>query len=200
MWNNILEHWKTVLPISILSFLVITGGAAAIVSAIGPVGPEGPAGPAGPPGPRGPAGPEGPQGPEGPRGPQGPAGPEGPQGPAGSQGPVGPEGPAGPEGPQGPAGEDGVSGYEVVSETYFTLFFGGESKTYTIDCPSGKRVLGGGVIEYGGITATQPDLWLAFSGPRDEDTWEVQLMADDDGGAPNAEFTVKAVCAETNSQ
>lgn len=192
MWSNVLEDWKIWLPAISLSVVLVVGGTVAVVNALGAVGPEGPQGPEGPTGPRGPTGPVGPPGPQGPLG---PAGPQGPDGPVGPEGPRGPEGPQGPEGSQGPAGEDGVSGYEVVSRTYFASFSSEEAKTYTIDCPAGKRVLGGGVVENDDITSTQLDLWLAFSGPRDQDTWEVQLMTDD-YGAPNAEFTVKAVCTD----
>lgn len=197
MSSEMFDEWKHWLPVLTISLLVVIGGTVAVVNAIGATGPQGPRGPAGPQGPQGVAGPSGPAGPQGPEGPAGPPGPAGPEGP---EGPRGPEGPQGPTGPQGPAGEDGVSGYEIVSRTHFDSFSNGQSRTYTMDCPAGKRVIGGGVVEYSGITATQGDLWVAFSGPRDENTWEVQMMLDDDSSsaAPNAEFTVSAICVEAN--
>ena len=112
----------------------------------GPQGEAGPTGPAGPEGPMGPAGPQGEQGPEGPQGESGPAGPEGPAGPAGSRGEQGLEGPAGPPGEQGPAG---ISGYTIASRDCTMAALPGDSSrafcAATANCPSGRRVLGGGV-------------------------------------------------------
>ena len=77
-------------------------------------------------------------------------GPQGPQGPAGPQGPEGPVGPQGPEGPAGADGVDGVSGYEVVSKVLLGPLAAGEATGDIVaNCPAGKKVLGGGVIQGG---------------------------------------------------
>lgn len=68
---------------------------------------------------------------------------QGVPGPQGEQGPQGPQGEQGPQGPQGPAG---VSGYTLVTKAR-------ELPPRTLDfedarCPSGKKVLGGGVFTF----------------------------------------------------
>lgn len=150
----------------------------------------------GPPGPQGPEGPPGPPGPEGPAGPQGPEGPQGPQGP---QGPEGPQGPQGPEGPQGPAGEDGVSGYEIVTKSLDPdEFSAGMERTYTIDCPTGKNVISGGVAVQHGF---EDPLQVTESHPVDNDTWRIDLMNNKDTIGWNtdpSQITLKAICVETN--
>ena len=53
-----------------------------------------------------------------------------------------PAGPAGPTGPAGPAGAPGLSGLERVDST--SVSNSTPSKTATVTCPAGKRLLGGG--------------------------------------------------------
>jgi hypothetical protein len=68
----------------------------------------------------------------------------GPPGPAGATGPAGPQGPqgaTGAQGAQGIQGAPGVSHYEVIVQQ-FTLV---PDQVATAFCPTGKRVLGGGV-------------------------------------------------------
>ncbi len=55
-------------------------------------------------------------------------------------GPTGPQGPAGPAGPAGPPGLTAIERVEATSDNNST-----NAKTMTIACPSGKRLLGGGV-------------------------------------------------------
>jgi len=57
--------------------------------------------------------------------------------------PAGPRGPAGPVGPAGPAGAAGVSGLERVESTSAVNSLA--TKTQTTACPTGKRLLGGGL-------------------------------------------------------
>lgn len=97
-------------------------------------------------GPIGPVGPPGPQGPQGPPGAQGPQGETGDQGPQGPQGVPGPTGPTGETGPPGPAG---ISGYEIVRK----------SGAGRVDCPAGKKVLGGGIIPNDGPVMQSSPLW-----------------------------------------
>jgi len=102
----------------------------------------------------------------GPQGESGPAGPTGPTGPTGATGPAGPQGPQGPAGPAGPAGAAGVSGYEVIIQTTATdcggVTCGAEAdvKVNSAACPSGKKLLGGGVTHLGGA-----DIRLSQHGP-----------------------------------
>src|SRR6188472_3093937 len=62
---------------------------------------------------------------------------------AAGQLPAGPRGPAGPAGPTGPAGPAGLSGLERVDTTSASNSV--TPKTQTTTCPTGKRLLGGGV-------------------------------------------------------
>ncbi len=73
---------------------------------------------------------------------QGPQGEPGPQGEAGPAGPEGAAGPAGETGPAGAAGTNGVSGYEFVASVFRPVPSG--MSTHALNCPSGKRALGGG--------------------------------------------------------
>jgi hypothetical protein len=54
-----------------------------------------------------------------------------------------PQGPAGPAGPAGPQGPPGLSAYQTVFTT--SAIDSSTTRTLTASCPSGKRVLGGGV-------------------------------------------------------
>lgn len=85
--------------------------------------------------------PAGPQGPKGDQGERGPLGPAGPKGVAGSQGPAGPEGPA------GPRGASGVSGWSY--HTVGVTISAGKFRVWTVNCPAGKKALGGGVATDG---------------------------------------------------
>ena len=82
---------------------------------------------------------KGPTGAKGATGAKGPSGPKGERGPTGSNGTNGATGPTGPIGPTGPSV---ASGYEIVRASYAIgpLTHADES----VQCPPGKRVLGGG--------------------------------------------------------
>ena len=54
-----------------------------------------------------------------------------------------PAGPQGPAGPAGPAGPSGISGWQIVEAD--SASDGSATKQVTASCPSGKRVLGGGL-------------------------------------------------------
>ncbi len=80
----------------------------------------------------------------GPVGPKGDRGDKGETGAAGPKGAVGATGPAGARGPAGPAGPSGVSGWQyLVSEG--KAIKAGDFLTWGVNCPSGKKALGGGV-------------------------------------------------------
>jgi hypothetical protein len=76
-------------------------------------------------------------------GPPGPKGEKGDPGPAGPKGAVGPAGPAGLRGPAGEKGVSGVSGWQYLTETKSIKPDG--SATLQVNCPNGKRAVGGGV-------------------------------------------------------
>ena len=79
----------------------------------------------------------------GPAGPKGEKGDKGDAGPSGAKGATGATGPAGPRGPAGQTGPSGVSGWQYLTETKSIKADG--SATLQVNCPSGKRALGGGV-------------------------------------------------------
>jgi Collagen triple helix repeat (20 copies) len=89
------------------------------------------------------AGQRGPAGPQGEKGETGPVGPKGEAGPAGPKGATGPVGPQGAPGPAGPPGPSGISGWEYA--TAARNFPPGGYVPWSVDCPNGKKPLGGGV-------------------------------------------------------
>jgi Collagen triple helix repeat (20 copies) len=70
-------------------------------------------------------------------------GPTGPQGPKGDTGERGPAGPQGVQGPAGPPGPSGVSGWGYVTEGRDLA--PDDPQTWQVNCPGGKKALGGGV-------------------------------------------------------
>ena len=82
-------------------------------------------------------------GPQGSQGPPGPKGLTGLTGPAGQRGAIGPAGPPGPPGTNGLQGPPGISGWQYVVVGIGLLAH--TSQVWTANCPSGKKVLGGGV-------------------------------------------------------
>ena len=78
----------------------------------------------------------------GPQGAKGEKGDQGSKGPKGDKGEKGSTGPAGSAGPAGPAGPPGLSGYEVVAGGTEADTALAHSKT--INCPLGKKAVGGG--------------------------------------------------------
>ena len=88
------------------------------------------------------------------QGPKGPIGPIGPQGEQGPQGLPGEQGQMGPQGLQGPAG---ISGLVVVSNTVESNPLDRHYLSGSANCPSGKKVIGGGYTlggNYQGATIT----------------------------------------------
>ena len=107
-------------------------------------------GPQGAPGPKGDKGEPGAPGPEGTKGESGAKGDPGPKGATGPAGPAGPQGAPGPMGPQGPSGPTlpgAISGYSYHTAGH--TIGPDDWATWGVDCPSGKRALGGGVAASG---------------------------------------------------
>jgi hypothetical protein len=82
-------------------------------------------------------------GPAGGRGEKGDKGATGERGPAGPKGATGPTGPIGAAGAAGPRGPSGVSGWQYL--TAGRSIKSDDAVTWGVDCPGGKKALGGGV-------------------------------------------------------
>ena len=108
-----------------------------LASRPGPQGAPGAKGDKGEPGAPGPAGPKGEPGFNGDIGPKGATGPAGPTGPQGAPGPMGPQGPPGPTLP------GAISGYSYHTAGH--TIGPNDWEIWGVDCPPGKRALGGGV-------------------------------------------------------
>ncbi len=96
------------------------------------------------------------------------------------------QGSPGPPGPQGPAG--GLSGYETVSEDFVVPM--GTGKTLSVQCPQGKKALGGGWI--GIHVASHGGEWVTTDGT----IWAMNIYA---MNTYDAEVTVQAICASAQS-
>jgi hypothetical protein len=100
---------------------------------------------------------------------------------------------AGQVGPRGPQGEAGVSGVEIVQAS--SAFTSSPERTVTVDCPAGKRVVGGGGGAWGRAMISIPgDVVLTANHPVDDDTW---VAAAQEVEATDVEWflRVNAVCA-----
>lgn len=127
----------------------------------------------------------------GPIGATGISGLDGPTGPTGSQGPTGATGFQGTTGPQGPTGVSGVSNYERVVGTMSPddeLL-----KTAVADCPSGKKVIGGGFLTDN--RSDSGEIAVASNGPIDDDTWQVIAGVDSSSGEASFSIQAVAICA-----
>jgi Collagen triple helix repeat (20 copies) len=112
------------------------------------------------PGPQGAPGAPGPKGDKGEAGARGPAGPKGDPGPKGETGPAGPAGPQGPPGPMDPSVIRNWSyhtqGHAIGPDDY---------EKWKVDCPAGKRALGGGVAASGPYQGNQQNGAVVSSAP-----------------------------------
>jgi hypothetical protein len=113
---------------------------------------------------------------------QGPAGQQGPIGPAGPVGPVGPIGPQGLQGEQGPQGlpgEPGLQGPAGISELEVVQVNSGTLDEFRIDvivdCPSEKKVLGGGFATAG----NNQYVTVMADAPFGDNRWAVTLFQSD---------------------
>ena len=78
-------------------------------------------------------------------------------------GPAGPQGKTGPQGAKGDTGLPGISGYELVHNA--SAFDSTNQKSALVNCPQGKRVVGGGtdVSPFSEPTAVKQN--FPFEGP-----------------------------------
>jgi hypothetical protein len=107
--------------------------------------------------------------------------------PAGPQGPKGDPGSQGPKGDQGDPGTPGISGYQLVSGADVTVPAGQFGLAY-VDCPAGKKVIGGG----GGSEGNAP---ITLLGPYVNHQWAVGVR--NDGGIPE-KIIAWAYCANVS--
>jgi hypothetical protein len=107
---------------------------------------------------------------------------------------TGPPGPAGPTGAQGPQGPAGVSGYQLMSSTHTAT--NSVTFAYTLSCPSGKMVLGGGYWMSSPDPANYPVYVVRNSPTGDGTGWYVIL--DGVSAVPSWSVEVWAVCANTS--
>jgi hypothetical protein len=106
---------------------------------------------------------------------------------AAGQIPAGPAGPAGAAGPQGPPGTSGVQQIASTGASNSTA-----SKTFQVDCPSGKRAIGGG----GMLLGTTTNTFLSTSRPSDAGTgWIATGRESSAGNAGNWAVQAWVVCA-----
>ncbi|WIT11735.1 DNRLRE domain-containing protein [Paucibacter sediminis] len=128
------------------------------------------------------------QGPKGDTGATGLTGATGAKGATGATGAIGATGPAGIQGPQGQAG---VSGHQRVSAT--TSIPASFLATLVASCPSGKKVLGGGVqFPSLGSQLDQLKLVMHQSYPSSDSSWQVYFS---NTNAFAVQATVWAICA-----
>src|SRR5690349_9635389 len=114
------------------------------------------------------------------------------QGPAGAQGPAGPQGATGPQGPAG-----GLSGYQVVESRINAL--PGPATGHTAECPTGKRVVGGG---FATESTSDAVVWTIIwsrpaTDPFNPTVWSRWAVQARHNSATQQFFTVYAVCAAT---
>jgi hypothetical protein len=101
--------------------------------------------------------------------------------------PAGPAGPAGAAGPQGPAGVSGVQQISSTGPSNST-----SPRSFQVDCPSGKRAIGGG----GTLLGTTTNTFLSTSRPSDAGTGWVAAGRESSGGnAGNWAVQAWVVCA-----
>jgi hypothetical protein len=127
----------------------------------------------------------------GPKGDKGDTGAQGLQGNTGVQGLKGDIGATGSTGATGAAGANGVSGYELVKRTLTSPQLAANSETVqVVDCPSGKKVVGGGVVVFGAAGR-----WVATSnGPVNETQWAIALANLNAFSISATRLEVSAIC------
>jgi hypothetical protein len=107
--------------------------------------------------------------------------------PAGPQGPKGDPGAQGAKGDKGDPGAPGISGYQIVYGADVFVDAGQFGVAY-VDCPAGKKVIGGG----GGSEGSAP---ITLLGPYANHQWAV--AARNDGTHP-VNISAWAYCANVN--
>src|SRR5579862_8663149 len=112
---------------------------------------------------------------------------------------TGPQGPPGQNGTNGTNGTNGVSGYEIVTKTLpLPGGFDDEPGTGQIDdvsCPTGKKVLGGGVtVDSSGLPLFATSV-VRYSGPLSGGSGWTAFVQRTDNQSQTAQWTLWAICA-----
>lgn len=81
------------------------------------------------------------------------------------------EGPQGPQGIQGNPGNNGVSGYEQVFQ-WFGPVAASSTGSHTCNCPTGKKVVGGGYWFDGGTGPTEQG-HITLNRPVGDNAWQI---------------------------
>jgi hypothetical protein len=111
-------------------------------------------------------------------------------------GAVGPMGPAGPKGDAGAPGAAGISGYQRVQQQVNAPGGNGGERAYTVPCPGGKKVLGGGFNFSKGQDTD--DVTVIESTASSDTAWEFTVR-NRTGQRPQGAITLSAVCASVSS-
>ena len=112
-----------------------------------------------------------------------------------SRGASGSAGPKGDAGAKGDPGAAGVAGYQRVQQQQETPRTG--ERAYTVPCPGGKAVLGGG-FNFSKGKDTDNDLTMIESTAASDSVWEFKLR-NRTGQRPEGAITLSVVCATVNS-
>ncbi len=114
----------------------------------------------------------------------------------GAVGRTGPAGPKGDAGAKGDPGAAGVAGYQRVQQQVNPPGGNGDTRTYTVPCPGGKHVLGGGFNFSRG--ADTEDVSVIESAASSDSVWEFKLR-NRTGQSAKGTTTLSAVCATVSS-
>lgn len=107
----------------------------------------------------------------------------------------GPQGNTGAQGAPGPQGQPGVSGYQQVVSTLSNQTLGafGENVQF-VNCPTGKRVVGGGFIVFNAVGR-----WLnGTNGPSSDTQWVVALENFSNATITAGQINIYAICVAAN--
>ncbi|MBF6596587.1 MAG: collagen-like protein [Thermaceae bacterium] len=111
------------------------------------------------------------------------------------KGPQGNTGAQGLQGAPGPQGQPGVSGYQrvVITLSNQTLGAFGENVQF-VNCPTGKRVVGGGLIVFNAVGR-----WLnGTNGPSSDTQWVVALENFSNATITAGQINIYAICVTAN--
>lgn len=138
------------------------------------------------------AGAKGDAGTPGTKGDTGATGVKGDAGTPGGTGDIGAVGPKGETGAQGIQGVSGVSGLQRVVNTGNNVTLAGNGERVTVvDCPAGKRIVGGGFVVF-----NASGRWLSSAnGPTSDTQWAVALANISASQITAGTITVTAICA-----
>jgi hypothetical protein len=130
-----------------------------------------------------------------------PTGPQGEPGPQGERGIQGEQGLRGEQGLQGDTGSPGLSNLEGV--TAISPDDSSISRSVEVNCPAGKKAVGGGAGILGAISnvdldSSRPKFNSGGSSGTDLVGWQAVATENSDGQAANWSLRVHAICANVS--